>query len=90
MVTGSKNIIQFAQPIKQRQTDVSNFIVSLQWDYGVYTSTDLLGLHLKPLLGAGNIHHGLVEVLNLDVVLVHSDLQLLNNLHRVLNHKIII
>jgi len=40
----------------------------------------LLGLHLEPLLGAGDLHEVLVESLDLDVILVHGDLQLLHNL----------
>merc|ERR1719367_430132 len=40
----------------------------------------LLGLHLEPGLGAGHVSTSSVEVFNLDVVFIDSDLKLLNNL----------
>jgi hypothetical protein len=45
--------------------------------------THLLGLHLELLLLAVHVHHGPVQVLDLDVILVHSDLQLLDDLRKI-------
>ena len=40
----------------------------------------LLGLHLQPLLGRAHVRHRAVQVLDLDVVFVNSDLELLHHL----------
>ena len=47
----------------------------------------LLGLHLELLLLAVHVHHGPVQVLDLDVILVHSDLQLLDDLRKNLKNR---
>ena len=40
----------------------------------------LLSLHLQPLLSAGHVGHTSVETFDLDIILVDSNLELLNNL----------
>ena len=47
----------------------------------IWYSLYLLGLHLELLLLAVHVLDGAVEVADLDVVLVHCDLKLLNHLY---------